>query len=191
MALEYYGSAVSFRMFGVASSPQNLINVENDSGSGKYVGLYQWKLLKDMLTLQNALAPIARLTTPTGTRAGGADMQIGKVAAVGTDTMPSSVRFRHCSSADGTASAITGLTAGTTLKHEAQPLKMVSMVGILVNADPNILPGKCNDDPWIVPPGESLLCQMVNSGVAGTASVGDQYYSTIVFKIGTAIADFA
>lgn len=190
MAVNYRGVACGFRIFGLASSPQNLVNIENDTGSGVFIAVFEFKLFKDMLTLQNALTPVTRLTTPTGTRTGGADMQVSKVAVVGTDTFPSSVRFRHASSADGTVSTIAGVTAGTTLIWETQPLKMVTLAGLVANATPDVIPETCRTKPIVIPAGESRLLQLVNAGIAGTASAGDQYYPEIFFEIGTSASDW-
>lgn len=192
MAVQFRGVAAGFRVLGVATTPQNVMSVENPNASGVYIAIFEWKLWKDAASLQNALGPVTRITVPTGTPTGGNSMNKVKLGDVpgGTNASVAGVNFRHAASADGTASAITA-TAGANVYWESEPLKMVTLAGILVNALPDVLPQACLTKPLVIPPNENRLLQLVNAGIAGTATpAGDHYYPTIMWEEGTSATDW-
>lgn len=171
MAVNFRGVAASFRTLGVASSPQNLFAIENQAASGLFIALRELRVYKDMTALQSAIGPITRVSVPTGTRAGGTPATKTKHSDVGgTNASSASAVFVGAASADGTASAITGLTAGTTLWQTQTP-KALSLAGVMLNASPDVIPETCRDIPWIVYPSTSLLLQLVNAGLTT-----DHYY---------------
>lgn len=186
MAVNFRGVVAGFRLPGVTTTPQNVICVRNTSVSGLYLALFEWTLYKDMTIAQAALTPVARVSIPTGTLAGGTPLTKVKHSDVtlGSNTSSASAIFTHGASADGTASAITGLTAGTTM-WQTQPPRFQSLAGGFFNPEPWVIPRKCRDKPLIIPPASSLLLQMVSVGLTT-----DHYYTNVMWEEGTAVTDW-
>lgn len=187
MAVNFRGLASGFRIVGTVATPLHVMNIENSAGSAFYIAVYEWKVYRDMTAASTALTPILRVSAPTGTAAGGTALTKTKLSDTsGTNTSSASATIRHGASADGTASAITGVTAGTTTLWTSQPMKLVTAAGVMTNPEPDVIPKRCVDKPWVIAPGASLLLQIVGAGLTT-----DHYYTDVVWEEGTASTDWA
>lgn len=159
--VSYCGAAATFRMVGNAATSQNLFRIINGSGTAVIVGVRKLNVEMDSTAAQTAVAVDFKVSRSTGTLAGGTTMT--KVAQDTALTSDANVVLTGGASADGTnsASAITGVTAGSTLWHQFGSRQQTA-AGYQSPDDYNLIPAELADSEGItLRSGEQLLVQLV------------------------------
>ncbi len=155
-------AAASFRLAGAASSPTNLLTIENTTGATRVVSIRYLSL--DVLTSAVTADLVSKLirywhltgVTPTGGTAATKHKLDSAYAASQANTV-----VRMAASADGTASAIThAAPSGTPARSAAHPLTLTG-VGQYVT-QPLVLQA-FSDTPLVLRAAETGLLSLVGN----------------------------
>lgn len=160
-------TASTFRIVGLASTPHNLLTIANASGSAVKVGVRR-------LTVQSVSSAAAATLTQfrtyrTAVTPSGGTAPTKFLVDTGMGATNASVTILGAASADGTASAITH-AAPTSTPAWQQSMDAMITSGVFNADDSALIPLICQDEPFVLRAGETLLVMAV------TASVVTRHY---------------
>lgn len=179
MSLLFRGTATSFRIPGLASTPHNLFSVSNKqtADNGLWLAIYAITLYKDTTTALATNTPMARVSVPTALPTAGTVLTVSRdLEDTGRTSVGANAEFMCAASADGTADAMTA-TAGTPMIWQAHTLRMHTLAGEVASYNVDCLPPLTADSSGKTRPavvlngGERILLQLVNAGTTGDHNV--------------------
>ncbi len=161
--------AASFRLPGAASSPTNLVTIQNTTGASSLVAVRRVAVdVAVSAATADLVQKYIRLFIYTGVTPTGGTLATKHKLDSTYAASQSNTEIRFPASADGTASAIThALPSGNPAAQQAHPLAMTA-VGQWVTDDLEIQP--YDRPPLILRAGETLLVAMIGN------SATDRHY---------------
>lgn len=173
MAILFRGSAFSFRTLGSAATPQNLLTIENPTGTARVVNIIDLVIQMDATAVLTSVTPqirVSRITTlPTG---GTALPKIAWDPAISSSH--ASIVVRGATASDGGAATAITATAGDTVWQQYL-MRIHTLVGQILFIDSRLLPPSCNiTNPFKLAANSALLVQLV--ATAGTSNPNTNHY---------------
>lgn len=160
----FRGMAASFRTVGSTATPQWVWQMQNATGTAVLVAVKSVVVMMDATAANTALNPIFGLNRSTGTRGGGTALSKVSVG-LGPDaaqTSDANVTHSGASSADGTNTLITGLTAGSWM-HRRLGNRLHTAAGQVVTPPLELVPQVLQRDGIILRSTEQLAVTLTTA----------------------------
>jgi hypothetical protein len=153
--------STTFRIPGSAAVAQNLLTIENATGSAIVVRMRRLVMMMDATAVLTAVMPQFKCSRFAGAGTGGTAMTKSVFDSLATASN-ASVTVRGGASADGTASAITA-TPGVALWQQFG-MRMHTVVGQVISGECDMLPALVADSalaPFTLRANESIVVHVV------------------------------
>jgi len=170
--------STTFRIPGSAATTQNLLTIENATGSAVTVILRHLMIQMDATAALTAVMPQFKCSRFTGAATGGTAMTKSQFdSAVSSNA---SVTIRGGASADGTAAAITA-TPGVAMWQQFG-LRLHTAVGMVATTDLDMLPVLVADNvlaPFKLAANESLVVHLIATATTSNPSTNHYFVNAV------------
>ena len=169
-----YFSAATFRQIGNAATTQNLLTIENISGTDL---VYVRKIIyqMDATAVLTTFMPLVKVSRATGVPTGGTTLSKGLWDTANASDANTIVRGSTAS--DGGANSGPTATAGTIIWQQFG-MRLHTAVGQVIAYDLPLLPTVVELNDVVLRQNEALMVQIV--AAAGTSNPATNMYSTCV-----------
>lgn len=154
----------SFRTLGAAALTQNLMTIENQTGSGRLVGVRRISVQLDATAALLTVAPHVIVSRTTAMPTGGTVLTETQFDTGATNSALILARGATASNG-GTATAITANPA-TGQGWSQYTMRIATAVGQIIMDDQSVIPTLCADTPIILREGQALVVQVLAATTA-------------------------
>jgi len=169
-----YFSACTFRQIGNAATTQNLLTIENISGTDL---VYVRKIIyqMDATAVLTTFMPLVKVSRATGVPTGGTTLSKGLWDT--TNASDANTIVRGSTASDGGANSGPTATAGTIIWQQFG-MRLHTAVGQVLAYDLPLLPTVVELNDVVLRQNEALMVQIV--AAAGTSNPATNMYSTCI-----------
>jgi len=150
----------TFRTLGSATLTQNLLAIENQTGSGRLLGVRRLTVQLDATGVLAAVAPTVGAFRTTAMPTGGTILPETQIDTTQTNSGLLVARGATASHG-GAATAIVATPATGNPAWGQYTMRVATAVGQILMEDQSILPALCEDTPLILREGQALVVQVV------------------------------
>lgn len=166
-------SAATPRILGAAAVAQNLLTIENQTGSGKIIQIRRLVMQMDATAVLTSFMPIIRTNRTSGMPSGGT--ALAKVRYDLNDAISNAnIIVRGGASADGTNSTITA-TPGTDLLWQQYGMRLHTAVGQVLGLDNNQLPLIVENTPVVIRENQALVVHIVAAATSSNPNTNHYF----------------
>lgn len=169
-----YFSAATFRQIGNAATTQNLLTIENISGTDL---VYVRKIIyqMDATAVLTTFMPLVKVSRAAGVPTGGTTLSKGQWDTANASDANTIVR--GSTATDGGANSGPTATAGTIIWQQFG-MRLHTAVGQVLAPDFNLMPTIIELEDVVLRQNEALMVQIV--AAAGTSNPATNMYSTCI-----------